>query len=297
MFKRIGLLILANLAVFVMLSIVLTIVQMVFGVNFGTMSGKSLNLGALFIFSMVVGFTGSLISLAMSKQMAKMSMGVQVIDPSRPRNNLEAYLVEVVRRQADKADIPMPEVGLYEGEPNAFATGASRSSSLVAVSTGLLGVMGRDEVEAVIAHELSHVKNGDMVTQTLLQGVMNTFVVFASRLIGWVVDRVVLRNEEDRAGIGYYVTSMVLDIVFGMLAGIVVAYFSRYREYHADAGAARIMGNERPMISALQRLGGIEPNELPGAVKGFGISGGIGSLFATHPSIEERIAALESHRY
>ena len=297
MLKRFGFLFLANLAVFLMLSIVLTVVQMVFGVNFGTMTGRSLNIGTLFVFSMVVGFTGSIISLLMSKTMAKMSMGLTMIDTHNPNPGLEAWLVDVIRRQCAKADLPMPEVGIYQGEPNAFATGASQSSSLVAVSTGLLELMNREEVEAVIAHELSHVKNGDMVTQTLLQGVMNTFVVFASRLIGWVVDRVVLRNEEDRAGIGYYVTSMVLDIVFGMLTGIVVAYFSRYREYHADAGAARIMGNERPMISALQRLGGIEPNELPGAVKGFGISGGIGSLFATHPSIEDRIAALESHRY
>ena len=297
MFKRIGLLILANLAVFVMLSIVLTIVQMVFGVNFGTMSGSSLNLGTLFIFSMVIGFTGSLISLAMSKQMAKMSMGVQTIDPARPRNNLEAYLVDVVRREADKAGIPMPEVGLYEGEPNAFATGASRSSSLVAVSTGLLGMMGRDEVEAVIAHEISHVKNGDMVTMTLLQGVMNTFVVFFSRIIGWVVDRQILRNEEEGPGVGYYVTSLVLDIALGFLASMVVAAFSRYREYHADAGAARIMGGASPMIRALERLGGVEPTELPGSVKGFGITGGIGSLFASHPSIEDRIAALRENRY
>ena len=234
MLKRFGFLFLANLAVFLMLSIVLTVVQMVFGVNFGTMTGQSLNIGTLFVFSMVVGFTGSIISLLMSKTMAKMSMGLTMIDTNNPNPGLEAWLVDVIRRQCAKADLPMPEVGIYQGEPNAFATGASQSSSLVAVSTGLLELMNREEVEAVIAHELSHVKNGDMVTQTLLQGVMNTFVVFASRLIGWVVDRVVLRNEEDRAGIGYYVTSMVLDIVFGMLAGIVVAYFSRYREYHAD---------------------------------------------------------------
>ena len=229
MLKRFGFLFLANLAVFLMLSIVLTVVQMVFGVNFGTMTGQSLNIGTLFVFSMVVGFTGSIISLLMSKSMAKMSMGLTMIDTNNPNPGLEAWLVDVIRRQCAKADLPMPEVGIYQGEPNAFATGASQSSSLVAVSTGLLELMNREEVEAVIAHELSHVKNGDMVTQTLLQGVRNTFVVFASRLIGWVVDRVVLRNEEDRAGIGYYVTSMVLDIVFGMLAGIVVAYFSRYR--------------------------------------------------------------------
>ena len=180
MFKRIGLLILANLAVFVVLSIVLTIVQAVLGVNFGTMAGAQLNLSTLFIFSMVVGFTGSLISLFMSKTMAKMTMGLQMIDTNRPQPGLEAYLVDVVRRQSERAGIPMPEVAVYDGEPNAFATGASRSNSLVAVSTGLLNLMNREEVEAVIGHELSHVKNGDMVTMTLLQGVVNTFVFFCS---------------------------------------------------------------------------------------------------------------------
>lgn len=297
MFKRIGLLILANLAVFIMLSILLTVVQMVFGVNFGTMAGSNLNIGTLFVFSMVVGFSGSLISLAMSKTMAKMSMGLQMIDTDRPANDLERYLVDVVRHQSQKAGIPMPEVGIYDGEPNAFATGATRSSSLVAVSTGLLQIMNRDEVEAVIAHEISHVRNGDMVTMTLLQGVMNTFVVFFSRIIGWVVDRQILRNENEGPGIGYYMTSIVLDIALGFLASMVVAAFSRYREYHADAGAAGIMGSSRPMIDALRRLGGVEPNELQGSVKGFGISGGIGSLFASHPSIEDRIKALEEKRY
>lgn len=297
MFKRIGLLILANLAVFIMLSILLTVVQMVFGVNFGTMAGSNLNIGTLFVFSMVVGFSGSLISLAMSKTMAKMSMGLQMIDTDRPANDLERYLVDVVRHQSQKAGIPMPEVGIYDGEPNAFATGATRSSSLVAVSTGLLQIMNRDEVEAVIAHEISHVRNGDMVTMTLLQGVMNTFVVFFSRIIGWVVDRQILRNENEGPGIGYYITSIVLDIALGFLASMVVAAFSRYREFHADAGAAGIMGSSRPMIDALRRLGGVEPNELQGSVKGFGISGGIGSLFASHPSIEDRIKALEEKRY
>ena len=172
MLKRIGLLILANFAVFIMLSAILLVIQMVFGVNFGTMAGSSINFTALFIFSMVVGFSGSLISLFMSKQMAKMSMGLQMIDTNNPEPGLEQYLVDVVRRESQKAGIPMPEVGIYNGEPNAFATGASKSSSLVAVSTGLLQIMNRDEVEAVLAHEISHVKNGDMVTQTLLQGVM-----------------------------------------------------------------------------------------------------------------------------
>ncbi len=297
MLKRIGLLILANFAIFIMLSVVLTVIQMVLGVNFGTMAGSSVNLGTLFIFSMVVGFTGSLISLFMSKTMVKMSMGLQMIDVERPANKLERYLVDVISGQCKRAGLPMPEVGIYQGEPNAFATGPSKSSSLVAVSTGLLELMDRQEVEAVLAHELSHVKNGDMVTMTLLQGVMNTFVVFVSRVVGWVVDRQILRNESEGPGAGYYITSLVLDMALGFLASIVVAAFSRFREYHADAGSARIMGSTAPMISALRRLGGIEPSELPGTVKGFGISGGIGSLFATHPSIEDRIKALEEKRY
>ena len=260
MFKRIGLLILANLAVFVVLSIVLTIVQAVLGVNFGTMAGAQLNLSTLFIFSMVVGFTGSLISLFMSKTMAKMTMGLQMIDTNRPQPGLEAYLVDVVRRQSERAGIPMPEVAVYDGEPNAFATGASRSNSLVAVSTGLLNLMNREEVEAVIGHELSHVKNGDMVTMTLLQGVVNTFVFFFARVIGWVVDRQILRNEDDAPGAGYYITALVLDICLGFLASMVVAYFSRWREYHADAGAAQILGSPQPMVNALKRLGSIQPN-------------------------------------
>lgn len=297
MFKRIGLLILANFAVFIMLSVILNVISMVTGINFGTMSGQSLNLGALFVFAMVVGFSGSLISLFMSKTMAKVSMGLTMVDVNNPRNQLESYLVRVIRSESEKAGIPMPEVAIYEGEPNAFATGPSKSNALVAVSTGLLNLMNQEEVEAVLAHEISHVKNGDMVTMTLLQGVMNTFVVFFSRVIGWVVDRQILRNEDDAPGVGYYVTSLVLDICLGFLASMVVAAFSRYREYHADAGSADIMGTTTPMINALARLGGVAPNELPGSVKGFGISGGIGSLFASHPSIEDRIAALREHRY
>lgn len=297
MFKRIGLLVLANLAVFIVLSLVLSVVQMVFGVNFGTMSGTQLNFGALFVFSMVVGFTGSVISLLMSKTMAKMTMGLQMIDTDRPQAGLESYLVDVVRRESQKAGIPMPEVAIYSGDPNAFATGPSKSHSLVAVSDGLLSLMSRDELEAVLAHEISHVKNGDMVTQTLLQGVLNTFVIFFSRVIGWVIDRVVLRNENDAPGVAYYATAFILDLCLGFLASMVVSAFSRYREFHADAGAARIMDGPAPMISALQRLGGIQPEELPGSMKGFGISGGIGSLFATHPSIEDRIEALQTARY
>ncbi len=294
MFKRIGLLILTNIAVVVMLNIILSIVGVVFGINWGGMAGQSIDVTALSVFALVVGFSGSLISLFTSKMIAKTTMGLQMIDTERPSTNLEAWLVSTVRNLAERANLPMPEVAIYEGAPNAFATGPTRSNSLVAVSTGLLQLMNKREVEAVLGHEMSHVANGDMVTMTLVQGVMNTFVVFLSRLIGWAVDRQVLRNESDAPGAGYYITSLVLDLVLGVLAGIVVASFSRWREYHADAGAAQLLGSPEAMIAALQRLGSMQPDELPGPVKGFGISGGFGSLFATHPSIEDRIAALRN---
>lgn len=290
--KRIALLIATNIAIVVMLGIVLNIVSAVTGLNFGQMAGTNLDISALLVFSLIVGFAGSFISLLMSKSMAKMSMSVQMVNVENPAPGLESWLVSVIRNQAEKAGVKMPEVGIYEGEPNAFATGAFKNSAMVAVSTGLLRLMNKREVEAVLAHEMSHVANGDMVTMTLVQGVMNTFVVFISRLVGWVVDRQILRNEEDGPGIGYYVTSIVLDIALGFLAGIVVATFSRHREYRADAGAAKIMGNPNDMIAALERLGTQTPAELPASVKGLGISGGIGSLFASHPSIEDRIAAL-----
>ena len=295
--KRIGLLILTNIAIVVMLGIVLNVVSLLTGLNFGQMAGANLNVAALLVFALVVGFAGSIISLLMSKTMAKMSMGVQLINVDNPAPGLEAWLVGVIREQARKAGVKMPEVGIYEGEPNAFATGATKDSSLVAVSTGLLRLMNQKEVEAVLAHEMSHVANGDMVTMTLVQGVMNTFVVFISRLVGWVVDRQILRNESEGPGVGYYVTSLVLDIALGFLAGIVVAAFSRYREFRADEGSARILGDTRPMISALERLGTMQPAELPASVKGFGISGGIGSLFASHPSIEDRIEALRKMQH
>ena len=297
MLKRIGLLILTNIAVVVMLNIVLAVVGMVFGINFGGMAGSSLDMGALSVFAVNVGFSGSVISLLMSKSMAKMSMNVQLINTANPQPGLEAWLVGVVAKLADRAGVAMPEVGIYDGEPNAFATGAFKNSSLVCVSTGLLKLMNKDEVEAVLGHEMSHVANGDMVTMTLVQGVMNTFVVFASRLVGWAVDRVILKNENDAPGAGYYITSMVLDIAFGFLAGIVVATYSRWREYHADAGSARLLNSPEPMIAALQRLNTMQPAELPGAMKGFGVSGGIGSLFASHPSCEDRIEALRKHAY
>jgi heat shock protein HtpX len=289
--KRIALFVLTNLAIMVVLGITLTIVSNVFGVSF-RFGGQTLQIVPLMIFALIVGFAGAFISLLISKPMAKWTTGAQVI--TQPRNAMEQWLVDTVRKHAEKAGIGMPEVALYEGEPNAFATGAFKNSSLVAVSTGLLQSMSREEVEAVLGHEVAHVANGDMVTMTLIQGVMNTFVVFLSRVIGYVVDRLILKNESDAPGIGYWVSVIVLDIALGFLAAIIVAWFSRQREFRADAGAADYMGNKQPMINALRRLGGLEPNELPAQVKGFGITGGIGSLFASHPPIEQRIAALQA---
>lgn len=292
MLKRIGLFILTNLAILVMLSIVLNLVSWVLGVDFSQIAGAGQDFVSLLIFAAVIGFSGSLISLFMSKTIAKKSMGVQLIDIERPRNDVERWLVETVAKLAKIKGVDMPEVGLYHGEPNAFATGPSKNNSLVAVSDGLLASMNKEEVEAVLGHEMSHVANGDMVTMTLMQGVINTFVVFLSRVIGNIVDRGILRNESDAPGAGYYMTSMVLDMVLGLLGSMLVAAFSRYREYRADAGAAEALGSPVPMINALARLGGQQATELPGNVKGFGISGGMGSLFATHPPIEARIKAL-----
>jgi heat shock protein HtpX len=288
--KRIALFVLTNLAILVVLGVVTSLL----GVN-RFMSAQGLQLGTLLAFAAVVGFTGSIISLLISKPMAKWSTGAQVIE--QPRNAMEQWLVETVRRHATQAGIGMPEVAIYEGEPNAFATGAFKNSALVAVSTGLLQSMSREEVEAVLGHEIGHVANGDMVTLTLIQGVMNTFVVFLSRVVGYVIDRVILKNESDSPGIGYWVSVIVLDIVLGFLAAIIVAWFSRQREFRADAAAARLMGSPRPMINALARLGGMEPGELPQQVKAMGIAArpsGLMALFSTHPPIEERIAALQS---
>ena len=287
--KRILLFVLTNLAVMVVVGVVTSLLGV------GRYTGT--NTGQLMVFSLVVGFSGAIVSLLMSKSMAKMSMGVQIIE--QPRNADEAWIVETVRKFADKAGIGMPEVGIYEGEPNAFATGAFKNSALVAVSTGLLRGMTREEVEAVIGHEVAHVANGDMVTMALIQGVMNTFVVFASRVIGSLVDGFLRRdNESSGPGIGYYVTTIVLDILFGVLASIIVAWFSRQREFRADAGAARMMGQPNSMINALARLGGMhaEGAEMPKNLAAMGIAGGIGKLFSTHPPMEERIAALRAHQ-
>ncbi len=287
--KRIFLFILTNIAVVAVLGIVASLL----GVN-RFLTANGLNLTALLGFALVMGFGGAIISLLISKPVAKWSAGVRVID--QPQNADEAWIVETVRKLADKAQIGMPEVGIFDGAPNAFATGAFKNSSLVAVSTGLLQGMTREEIEAVLGHEIAHVANGDMVTMTLIQGVMNTFVVFLSRVIGYAVDSFLRRGNDNNSGpgMGYYISTIVLDIVLGFAAAIVVAWFSRQREFRADAGAAQLMGRKQPMMNALARLGGMQPGELPKAVEAMGITGGIGKLFATHPPIEERIAALQN---
>jgi len=287
--KRIALFLLTNIAVVVVLGIVASLL----GVN-RFLTANGLNLGALLGFAFIMGFGGAIISLLMSKPIAKWSAGVTLIDGSGSPD--ERWIVETVRKFADRAGIGMPEVGIFEGEPNAFATGAFKNSALVAVSTGLLQGMTRDEVEAVIGHEVAHVANGDMVTMALIQGVMNTFVVFLSRVIGYAVDSFLRKNDENNSGpgIGYYVTTIVLDILLGFLASMIVAWFSRQREFRADAGSAQLMGQKQPMINALARLGGATPNELPKSMDAMGITGGIGKLFSTHPPIEERIAALQA---
>lgn len=285
--KRIFLLILTNVAVMA----VLLITTRILGVD-RFLTANGLNTGALAVFSLVIGFGGAFISLLMSKPMAKMSTGARVI--SQPQTADEAWIVQTVQRFAEKAGIGMPEVAIYEGAPNAFATGAFKNSALVAVSTGLLQNMTRDEVEAVIGHEVAHVANGDMVTMTLIQGVMNTFVVFLSRVIGYAVDAFLRRdNENSGPGIGYMVVSIVMEIILGFLAAIIVAWFSRQREFRADAGAVQLMGRKQPMINALARLGGLVPGELPKTMQAMGITGSLGKLFSTHPPMEERIAALQ----
>ena len=285
--KRILLFVLTNIAVIAVLTIVLSLT----GVD-RFLTAQGLNVGMLLVFSLIVGFTGAIISLLMSKPMAKWSTGAQVIE--QPSNATEQWLLDTVRKLADRAGIGMPEVAWYEGEPNAFATGAFRNDALVAVSSGLLQNMTREEVEAVLGHEVAHIANGDMVTMTLLQGVVNTFVVFLSRVVGYFVDRAISRNNDDAPGIGYMITVIVCQIVFGILAQMIVAWFSRQREFRADAGAAQLMGNRQPMINALARLGSMQESHLPQSVAAMGInkSGGVMESFSSHPPIEERINAL-----
>jgi heat shock protein HtpX len=291
MFKRVALFIATNLAVVLVLSVVLRLL----GVDrILEESGAGIDYEALLILSVVFGFGGSFISLAISKWMAKRATGARVI--TTPANSTESWLVGTVQRLAQQAGIGMPEVAIYEApDMNAFATGARRNNALVAVSSGLLQSMSKDEVEAVLAHEISHVANGDMVTLTLVQGVVNTFVIFLSRIVGHIVDRVVLRNEQGY-GIGYFVSVIVAQLVLGILASVIVMWVSRQREFRADAGSARLNGKQ-PMIKALARLDQRGPAQLPESMEAFGISGrharGLKRLFMSHPPIPERIAALD----
>jgi heat shock protein HtpX len=294
--KRILLFLATNFAVLIVISLVFKLLgfQGLLQAN-----GVDLNLGAVLVWAGLIGFSGSIISLLMSKGMAKRSMGVQVI--THPSTPFEQWLYGVVERQAQAAGIGMPEVGIFDSpDPNAFATGWNRNAALVAVSTGLLQQMNRDEVEAVVGHEISHVANGDMVTLTLIQGVVNTFVVFLSTIIGHIVDRVIFKNEEGH-GIAYFVSSMIAQVLLSVLATMIVMAFSRYREFRADAGGAGLT-SRRQMASALRALQRVhEPQDLPaGEFAAFGISGGMGDglkkLFMSHPPLEERIAALEAGR-
>ncbi len=290
--KRILLFILTNIAVMVVITVAWSIISSVFGL--GHMQSKDgLNLTSLLVFSVLVGFTGSFISLMISKWMAKRSVGAVVIE--QPQNSTEVWLMETVRRQANAAGIKMPEVAIYDApDINAFATGPSRNNALVAVSTGLLNYMNRDEAEAVMAHEIGHVANGDMVTLTLIQGVVNTFVVFLAYVIGYFVDRVILKNEEGQ-GIGFFIANLVAQIALGFLASIIVMWFSRQREFRADAAGAKFAGKEK-MIAALEKLKAMhEPSHLPEQMAAFGINGGdIQKMFSSHPPLDERIAALRN---
>lgn len=289
---RIVLFLATNVAIMIVISIVFS----VFGIGSTLQAnGVDLNLNALLVLSAVIGMTGSAISLAMSKWSAKRAMNVQVID--NPHNQTEQWLVSLVAKQAKEAGIGTPEVGIFQTpEPNAFATGMSRNNALVAVSTGLLQSMSADEVEAVVGHEISHIANGDMITMALMQGVVNTFVYFFASIIGHFVDRVILKNENGH-GMGYFITQMIAQVALSFLASMLVMWFSRYREFHADAGGAHLAGNEK-MIGALRALQRAHsPENLPGQLAAFGINGGgVKKLFMSHPPLEERIAALQNQR-
>ena len=286
--KRVLLLIATNLAVMVVLSIVVSVL----GLD-QWLTANGIDYLSLLVFSAIFGFGGAFISLLMSKWIAKMSVGAQVIDGSE--GTTQYWLVQTVHKLADAAGIGRPEVAVYEGPANAFATGAFRDSALVAVSSGLLESMSKEEIEAVLGHEMTHVSNGDMVTLTLIQGVLNTFVFFLSRVVGFIVDKAIFRTERG-VGPGFYITMIVSQILFGIIASAIVAWFSRRREFRADAGSAKLLGTPQPMIAALRRLGGLETGGLPDTVKAFGIDSrsGLANLFATHPPIEVRIAALQA---
>jgi heat shock protein HtpX len=287
--KRVVLFLATNIAVLVVLSIVVHLL----GVD-QFLTANGIDFTSLLIFSAVIGFGGSFISLLISKMMAKMSTGARVIDGSEGSN--EYWLVSTVKKLADKAQIAMPEVAIFEGAPNAFATGAFKNSALVAVSTGLLQTMNREEIEAVLGHEVTHISNGDMVTLTLIQGVVNTFVIFLSRVIGYVVDKMIFRTERG-VGPGFFIASLISQILLGILASVIVAWFSRRREFRADAGSADLLATPRPMINALARLGGLPHGDLPQAFEAHGIAESPSKflgLFASHPPIAERIAALQA---
>jgi len=289
--KRIFLFIVTNLAVLALLSIVIFIIERVFGIRLAQGG-----LGGLLVFAAVFGFGGALISLALSKWTAKRMMGVRVI--TAPQSDLEAWLLGTIKRLADQVHVGMPEVGIFDAEEmNAFATGARRNAALVAVSSGLLRSMSRPQVEAVLGHEISHVANGDMVTLALLQGVLNTFVIFLARIIGGIVDRALFKNDRDEAGIGFFLTTMVAQIVLGILASIIVSWYSRRREFRADRGGANLVGSGS-MIAALQVLKRSQGEPMPQQMQAFGINTGASSgfmrLFMSHPPLDERIAALQS---
>ena len=287
--KRMVMFLVTNIAVLFVLSIVVQLL----GVD-RFLTAQGIDLGSLLVFSAVIGFGGAIISLLISKPMAKWSTGARVIDGSE--GTTEQWMVQTVGRLAQRAGVGMPEVAIYEGTANAFATGAFRNSALVAVSTGLLESMSREEVEAVLGHELSHVANGDMVTLTLIQGVANTFVVFLSRVVGFVVDKIIFKTERG-VGPGFFIASLVAQIVLGILASLIVAWFSRQREFRADRGSAQLLGSPRPMIAALARLGGLPAGELPQAFEAHGIKQSASrflGLFASHPPIEARIGALRA---
>ncbi|HEY3074659.1 MAG TPA: protease HtpX [Burkholderiales bacterium] len=286
--KRVLLLIATNLAVMVVLSIVVSVL------GFDRwLTANGIDYFSLLVFSAIFGFGGAFISLLLSKTIAKWSVGAQLIDGSE--GTTQYWLVQTVHKLADAAGIGKPEVAIYEGPANAFATGAFKDSALVAVSSGLVEAMSKEEVEAVLGHEVTHISNGDMVTLTLIQGVLNTFVFFLSRVVGFIVDKAVFRTERG-VGPGFYITMIVSQIVFGILASAIVAWFSRQREFRADRGSANLLGSPQPMIAALSRLGGLQTGGLPDSVKAFGISSDsrLSQLFATHPPIQVRIAALQA---
>lgn len=287
--KRIFLFIATNLAIMLVMSVTLRLL----GVD-RWMNANGLQFGSLLIYSLVIGFTGAIISLLVSKPVAKWSTGAQVIDPAAPASERERWLLNTVGRLAERAGIGMPEVAVFEGPANAFATGAFKNDALVAVSTGLLQSMDNASIEAVLGHEVAHIANGDMVTLTLIQGVVNTFVVFLARVVAYAVSRSMMRRDGEGLGPGFYVTVFICEIVFGLAASMIVAWFSRQREFRADRGSANLLGTPNPMIHALERLHDINTGGLPSAIATLGInsSGGIMSWFASHPPLDDRIAAL-----